>query len=283
MLWLRLLTADDLPLVWRLKQQAGWNQTPEDLERFLALAGDGWFVAELDRVPVGTVATFEFGDVAWIAMMLVDPQYRGRGIGRALMNQALEHLDGRGIGTIRLDATPLGRPLYETLGFKPQFELARYAGIVSDAAIGDHAIPCPIEMALPHDLEAICRFDQAVTRTDRQSLLARLWEEQPGEFRVARGNGALAGFMASRPGANARQIGPCLAEAAAGPSLFQDALDRHAGEPVFIDIPLAHAAATEIAVSRGLSPQRTLTRMCRGAEVCEDLTRLWASSSPEKG
>src|SRR5262249_31790482 len=93
----RLMTIADLPLGMRLKTQANWNQVEAGWRRFLALEPDGCFVAELDGVPVGTTTTCIFGDVAWIAAVLVDESLRGKGIGRALMEHALAFLDARGI------------------------------------------------------------------------------------------------------------------------------------------------------------------------------------------
>src|SRR5918996_4576668 len=78
MLTLRGFIDDDPQLVLRLKEQAGWNQTAADLERFRKLSPEGCFVAQWDGQPVGCVMVFEFGSVAWIAMMLVDESFRGR-------------------------------------------------------------------------------------------------------------------------------------------------------------------------------------------------------------
>src|SRR5262245_6183131 len=118
---IRRMTAADLSLGMRLKAANGWNQTEADWRRYLDLGGEGCVVAELDGEPVGTTATCVVGTVAWIAMVLVDAEVRGRGIGKALMSHALEHLDRRGIACLRLDATPLGQPLYEKLGFQAEF------------------------------------------------------------------------------------------------------------------------------------------------------------------
>lgn len=87
----------------------------------------------------------------------------------------------------------------------------------------------------------------------------------------------------SRPGARARQIGPCIADANAGRRLFEDAATRYAGEPVFIDIPAGNAPAGSLASALGLRPGRLLTRMGRGPRIVEDVERLWASAGPEKG
>jgi predicted N-acetyltransferase YhbS len=286
MLAIRTLTHDDLPLAMRLKQQAGWNQTEQDVLRFVALSAGGSFVAELNGHSVGMVVTFEFGNtpqsaVAWIAMMLVDEAHRGQGIGRALMSRALNNLDERGVATVRLDATPLGQPLYEKLGFAPQFSLSRYAGILNQTTIEPAQDQQVIAASQP--LDAIADLDHRATGTDRRTLLERLIREYPQELRMVRRGDQITGYITSRPGANARQIGPCIAEPDAGELLLADALARYQGQAVFVDLPGDQAVAKELASSRGLSVQRKLTRMCRGRTVVEQLPLLWASSSPEKG
>ena len=79
------------------------------------------------------------------------------------------------------------------------------------------------------------------------------------------------------------QLGPCVARGAAGPLLLADAFQRHAGQYVYVDIPVSNAEAVGLAQSRGLNVQRHLTRMCRGVPLCERLDQLWASAGPEKG
>src|SRR5438552_875414 len=95
----RPMTAADLPLGLRLSHQAGWNQTEADWKRLFACQPDGCFVAEWDGTPVGTTTTAIFGEVAWVAMVLVDEAARGRGVGTALVGHALEFLDRRRIPT----------------------------------------------------------------------------------------------------------------------------------------------------------------------------------------
>ena len=76
---------------------------------------------------VGTAATISYnGGFAWIGMVLVDPEWRGKGIGTRLLEKAIEYLDGCGVPTMKLDATPQGQPLYEKLGFVCEFEIERW-------------------------------------------------------------------------------------------------------------------------------------------------------------
>jgi GNAT superfamily N-acetyltransferase len=271
---IRTLAAADFKFALELKEQAGWNQTRADIERFSRLAPEGCFLAEWEGRPAGTAVVFEFGPVAWIAMMLVEKTLRGRGIGRALMEHALAFAESRGAASIRLDATPLGQPLYEKLGFTADYALTRYGGVLPPAAKPRGELPT-ISIA-----EA-ATLDRLATGADRRSLLEALWEEQSG-FGLVK-NGKALGFHAARPGSIAAHIGPCLAEPAAGAEVLQDALNRRGGQSVFLDVPEPNPSANEIAQAAGLLSQRLLLRMTRGPKTAERVEFLWTSSGPEKG
>src|SRR5262249_41127123 len=158
---------------------------------------DGCFLAELDGLPVGTVTTCRFGSVAWIAMMLVDERFRGRGVGRALMVRALNELDAREVGSIRLDATPLGQPLYEALGFVTEASFTRYQGMLTQFSDKDSE-PFPVKSSTM--VEAVAALDRDVTGTDRGRLLQRLVEENPGTLRIVAEGQGVTGFLMSRAG-----------------------------------------------------------------------------------
>jgi predicted N-acetyltransferase YhbS len=275
---IRSMTAADIALGMRLKQEAGWNQTEADWRRCLALEPAGCFVAELDGAPVGTATTCLFGPVAWVAMVLVDTNLRGQGIGKALMKHALEFLDAADIRSVRLDATPLGQPLYEKLGFVAQFQLTRYEGMLPPARP-----TTDVTTPLPDQLEEVVGLDQAITATDRGKYLKCLFEDVRSSLRVSTRAGRLNGFSTVRVGSRAVQLGVYIAESEAGPELFADTCQCHQGRHVYIDVPDANTDAANLARSLTLTPQRQLTRMCRGPLVQERISQLWASSGPEKG
>jgi predicted N-acetyltransferase YhbS len=275
---IRLMTAADIAAGLRLCGQAGWNQTNVDWQRMLHLEPEGCFVAVRDGTVIGTTTTTVFGRVAWLAMVLVQESCRGGGIGTALVRHALAYLDKRSVATIRLDATPLGLPLYQRLGFIAQFEVARFAG-----ALGDAPAITGVEPAQGEHLDILTSLDASATGTDRRRLLQRLFTEEPEKLRCTWRDGRLTGYLWSRSGARAEQLGPCIATPESGPVLLADAWHRHRGQRVFVDIPVPNEAATRWAQAQGMTVQRHLTRMCRGVLVCERLDWLWASSGPEKG
>ena len=46
------------------------------------------------------------------------PAYRRRGVARRIVEKLIEDAKARGIRSVLLEATEMGRPLYESLGFE---------------------------------------------------------------------------------------------------------------------------------------------------------------------
>ncbi|MHC5542302.1 GNAT family N-acetyltransferase [Singulisphaera rosea] len=280
LLQIRRMTVADIPEGMRLKAQAGWNQLEADWRRLIDLQPDGSFLAEWDGQAIGTVATCRFETVGWVAMMLVDEAFRGRGVGRSLMATAIAALDEEGVRSIRLDATPMGQPLYESLGFKAEAVFIRYEGRLrpAEGTALERSTSTPLVWR-----DEIASLDRLATGTDRHRLLERLADEDPNATQVSVDDGRLKGFLMSRPGSRARQLGPCIADRDAGLRLFGAARKTYAGESIIVDIPKLNEKASATAEAWGLAPARVLTRMTRGERVVEDFQRLWASAGPEKG
>ncbi len=279
---IRQMNFDDIPLGITLKRAAGWNQTEADWRRFLTLSPEGCFVAELDGKGVGTVAAFVFENVAWIAMVLVSPDARGQGLGTKLMSHALDWLDSKKVPCVRLDATPLGQPIYEKLGFKAEYKLNRFEGVLPSIVMSQaHALISPVETQ--SDLQDCLNLDRTVTGTQREPLIRALYADEPKGF-YKFGQPTAAGYMAFRPGENATFLGPCCAiSQLAGESLLYHAARLNAGKRVFIDIPLDNQPAVDIVTALGLKPQRPLLRMAKGTNVTDFPSCIWATTGPEKG
>ena len=109
------LDAAELSDAEALVREAGWNQVAADWEIFRTL-GTVHTARDGGRV-VATAATLPYGTFAWISMVLVLPEYRQRGLGTQLLARCVKALDGEGRVPV-LDATPAGRPIYQTMGFE---------------------------------------------------------------------------------------------------------------------------------------------------------------------
>jgi predicted acetyltransferase len=77
------------------------------------------YVARLDGAPVASVLALDTeGDCGIYAVAAV-PEARGRGFVSALMTHAMVDAQERGCQTTSLEATQMGRPVYERLGYRP--------------------------------------------------------------------------------------------------------------------------------------------------------------------
>ncbi|MBN1806687.1 MAG: GNAT family N-acetyltransferase [Sedimentisphaerales bacterium] len=274
---IRRMTIEDVDFGLKLSRQAGWNQIESDWLRLLKMEPDGCFAAEYAGRSVGTTTTCVFNGTAWIAMVLVEEGFRGKGIGTELLRYCLNYLDERNVKTVRLDATSRGRPLYEKLGFVPEYQLVRFEGASS---CNRSNIVAKVNPAMLRD---IVELDRRMSGTNRGKLFGRFLEEFPEDIYVVRRGDKIEGFIISRPGANAVQIGPCIANAEVGPVLLQDALARCKGKSVFVDVPVDNVGAVKIAESSGLKIQRYFMRMYRGQRIEDNVEAIWSSSGPEKG
>ena len=275
---LRLMTYKDIPDSMRLKEIAGWNQTVADWQRFLSASPQGCFVAEHEGRAIGTVTTIVFEDrFAWIAQLLVDPEYRGRGIGKRLLERAISHLDSRNLACMKLDATPLGKPLYEKLGFMPEYEIERWMFKRPSRQKTAHNQAVEIEDAL--------RLDRGIFGADRSALLRSLAKEAPEFTLASRRNRAIVGYTFGRHGALADQLGPWTAnneDVAA--ELLDEFLRRSGRELLFVDCMINNPWALPLVKALSFEFSRPLTRMFRGTNKYPGQPEpLCASLGPEFG
>ncbi|HIE05023.1 MAG TPA: GNAT family N-acetyltransferase [Candidatus Latescibacteria bacterium] len=83
---------------------------------------EGIFVAEEDGRPVGYVTTRLDHDtkIGWIPNLAVLPEHRRKGIGKALMERALNYLKEKGMEMVKietLEQNEVGKEFYPKVGF----------------------------------------------------------------------------------------------------------------------------------------------------------------------
>ena len=261
---LRVMTMQDVPAGVRLNQMAGWNQTASDWERFLKASLRGCFVAEINEQVCGTVTTISFQDrFAWIGMVLVDPGYRGRGIGTELLKRAIQYLDDEKIPTLKLDATPQGKPLYEKLGFVTEYEIERWS--LRRSASETRKPAGPDESASASLLSSILKADREAFGADRGFLLESLHRGAPDLALGFSDSNTLRGYALGRRGLFADHLGPWMAsDSAVAKTLLDRFLARSLRETIVVDCLKSNNFAVELLRSCGFTYSRPLTRMFRG-------------------
>ena len=256
---IRLLFESDIPSAMRLKEAAGWNQNEADWRRLLSLQSDGCFGAVRDGRLVGTTTTTIYGELAWIGMVLVDPEHRRQGIAAQLVKVALEYLNGK-VETIKLDATALGRPVYEQFGFVVESQVERWSGSVGSTQ-RDTQIVIDRE-----NVRELLQLDRLAFGADRSELIESLITDAcvaPVLLRAA--DGRLSGYALARSGTSKTYVGPMVAN---DPQMIATLLDQMLsqlpGREIYIDINRECFADTSLLSDRGLIKERDLIRMVKG-------------------
>ena len=94
---------------------------------------DGVFVAEDGAARIVGYVTTRLGEtsrIGWIPNLAVDPAHQGRGLGRLLLEYALDHFRRSGMEVAKietLEQNPVGKRLYPSLGFKEVARQVHYA------------------------------------------------------------------------------------------------------------------------------------------------------------
>lgn len=257
------MTAPDLAFADSLRSMIGWNQTLRDWQRMLALAPTGCFIAEVDRAPVGTVTTISYGfALGWVGMLLVHPQHQSRGIGRALLERALDYLREGQVRCVKLDATPKGQPLYETLGFKEEWRLSRwYTPSLSRLSHSGQPLVTPLH---PKDIDSLSPLDVPAFGCARNDLLSTLAADSLKSVQL-KFDDSVEGYGMLREGSRAVYLGPVVAHSAeAAEALITNLEPVTNGKPVYWDIPDSNESALATARHLSFSRERPLIRMFLG-------------------
>jgi GNAT superfamily N-acetyltransferase len=273
---IRPLTESDLPAALRLSTQSGWNQTLTHWRRLLALWPKSCLVYCDNDDVIATATLASFGPVGWVGMVLVDEARRGGGVGKAMFAAVLETAAKLNVTTLGLDATDMGRPLYQKLGFVDQCSIDRWiCNTPSQPQIPDKAASSSQRLITPlasTDWPALDALDHAATSANRHALLRHLTTEPQTLALTLRDHaGVLTGFGFLQEGRLAHHIGPVVAPDVAGAMRLVRALreachQSHEPRPIIIDVlrqPDHDAALT----SAGFSVQRRLTRMSKPASA----------------
>jgi GNAT superfamily N-acetyltransferase len=249
---IRLLAPSDVPQALELSRATLWDQTAADWNLVIEMNPAGCFAMESDGVLAATTTSIRYGmDLGWIGMVVTHPEFRGRGFARALMQHALDRLD---VKTVKLDATEMGRPLYQKLGFVDECPVERWVCSKRPTAsvAADEFTPNPA-------------LDWKAFGADRGALLASLAKIESASF----GDGFAMG--------RGQRFGPCVSrskEAALALAGW-----RHSNEPVVWDLFPENNLAKDL----GFEFSRRVTRMVRGRELRDDHSLIYACAGFEFG
>ena len=228
---------------------------------------------------VGTTTTTTYGDdLAWIGMVLVDPQERRQGIATRLMNVAMDYLNDK-VATVKLDATAQGKPVYERFGFQVESRVERWSGTMKAR---EEETPNLLNHEASRELLAL---DREAFTADRSKLIEKLIDDAcvpPVLLRAT--DGTLGGYALARRGTNGDYVGPIVVkEPQYVDSLLDQVLSELPGGHVYIDLNMECGVGTRLLSDRGFVKERDLIRMVKGGPGKKTSPLVIAIAGPEIG
>jgi ribosomal protein S18 acetylase RimI-like enzyme len=170
MIELRKIGIDELSLVRDFPPEE-WHLDLETLYR--EHYGQEYFypsTALINAEIVGTGIAIVHENAVWLGTIIVKPEFRNQGIGRAVTQHLIDHARSRGRETILLAASALGVPVYKRIGFERDLD---YIFFKADHPVKIESVSGNIFGITPEDYERVADLDRTVTGERRTQLLAR--------------------------------------------------------------------------------------------------------------
>jgi len=275
------MTETDLPDGLRLSRASGWNQTLADWQVLLSLGLGLFRVAVLDGRVEASGGAVRYGDaLAWICMILVDPERRGHGLGTRIFDEVLARCEGEvragRLLCVGLDATPAGRGIYAQRGFVDGGQLVRMraepAAAERKERKGSGLELCPVRESTIQDLTPAVRplaaehlggvlaRDRDVFGADRSLVLRWALESAP-DLTWATPGGS---YCFGRHGDHSDHVGPVVAEdREEALALVRACLSLPRQRPLILDARVDPRWLAELR-ALGFREQRPFTRMYLG-------------------
>jgi GNAT superfamily N-acetyltransferase len=165
---LQPVTAGDFNAIRKL-QPEDWSDIIPYFEYYVRTPFCHPLKALMNGVVAGTGVSIINGRSAWIGHIIVDKQFRNRGIGFQIVDGLLKDLSHRSVTTCSLIATELGMPVYIKAGFRP---VSEYVFFERTAPWRTYPPPEHVVPFSENYRAAIYALDKKISGEDREAMLA---------------------------------------------------------------------------------------------------------------
>jgi predicted N-acetyltransferase YhbS len=283
-------TERDVGAILRLIEEAGWAYTRAEVERLIDVQPGGMLLIRshgIRRGVLGCVYASAWGPMGFIGLMLVKTSLRGRGLGRRLMNEGLDHLREMGCSSIGLDAVGGAVGFYSRLDFRSAWESLR---VSMDTKKGKPMEP-PLEVlrVSDTDMPSVVAMDRRETGLDREVLLQRLSTSDDCRVLMVPGKEGPLAFGALRRSKGCLRLGPVVAVGGergtlSARSVVIAALNETYPRLMTANVPAYNTLARELFVGLGVEEHSPCLRMYLGdAGTAKAPEGVWVLGAAEKG
>ena len=185
----------DLEYAAYLTKKEGWHsETFLEFKSFYDHDSGGCFLCEVGGMPAGMCIATAYQQSGFIGQLIVDTQFRNQGIGRVLMQRAIEYLQQQKIEAIFLDGVQKAIHFYLDLGFRSICRSLRFFGQIDP--VENHEIQ-NIEL---DDLQRIIEVDREQFGNDRSFFLKKRIENYPNLGFIWKKNEKILAYLFARIG-----------------------------------------------------------------------------------
>ena len=272
------MTDGDFAEAVALTDTMDWGLSEDDFGFMNLMEPKGCFVAVSRGEVIGLITTISFGRVGWVGNVIVQSARRGEGMGKALVEKALDYLEKRGVTTTGLYAYQNVIHFYEQFGFIRDKD---FVWLICPEATWKGTPHRPLPQSRFEDL---LKLDEEFFGASRRRLLRPIFEASPRLCRGILMNGRLVAYVMGSRGASA-EIGPwaCLpGHEKESLALMQSLADEVKGLEVFVGAPAWKKEAVDFLLGIGFEKSFVVTRMYRGPPILEKGSVL-AIESLERG
>lgn len=267
----------DIAIEWAAKE--GWNPGLHDGDSFYATDPNGFLLGFLEGEPIASISSVAYdGTFGFLGFYIVKPEYRDKGYGIQIWNEAIKHLPTQNIS---LDGVLAQQENYKKSGFKLAYRNIRYEGVGTNDKVDDPNI-LPISQV---PFEQLLEYDKLVFPTERAVFLKE-WVKQPESLAIAyMEDKKLLGYGMVRKCRTGFKVGPLFADNEnIADILFQRMRSFiGAGAQIFLDTPEVNKQAVALAEKYGMKPMFETARMYTKDEPKVQLQKIFGVTTFELG
>ncbi|MEN4807102.1 GNAT family N-acetyltransferase [Pantoea agglomerans] len=263
----------------RWAQQEHWDLGYNDSSHFFTVDPQGFFLGSIEQHAVSAISIANFDSTyAHLGHYLVDPVWRGKGVGLQLWETAINHAGKRCIG---LDGMPAQVKNYQRSGFVTHYRTLRITG-QPKRLLKSQAVHLTVNAVA---LSRLIEWDSTIVGYSRSKLLSD-WFSGPERWGFYSEDGqGVNGLIGIRKSDAGYRIGPLHAiNRTVITNLLEAALSKipH-DECVTIDVPDFAEDMVQACENLGLKILFHTHRMYRGVPPHSDFHKIKALASLELG
>jgi hypothetical protein len=255
---IRPATRKELEIMIEWAAKEGWNPGLYDADAFYSIDNKGYLLGFLDNIPIACLsAVSHCKDFGFLGFYIVKPEYRDKGYGIKIWNEAIKYLSTQNIG---LDGVVAQQENYKKSGFKLAFRNIRYEGHGSDEKIKENKNIKPLSEI---NFDLVCKYDKEIFLHDRIKFL-QLWIKQPESLAIGYvKNNKLLGYGMVRKCLSGYKVGPLFTDSKEIARILFERMRVFVGKKnlIYLDVPEPNKDAVALAKEYQMKPMFETARM----------------------